>query len=198
MILPEPKDLPPRAAVAARNLTTDIENLNKNAQQVAEESLAKLNYTSVTLQNLSEQVKQMETLVNTLPGANNITTSQVTNFVVNTSYTTMTSFVVNVPVGYTQSSLVVIGTGILNDPTTPYMTDTNVRIGINGVYPQAVSTSWAMYWPTGATDVFHLSATETVMGTSPITITIQAAADQTIQASTSTFCRLTAFTLFSQ
>lgn len=198
MIIPEPRDLPPKAAAEARILTNDVQELNKDARFIADQSIVKFNYTNVTLQNLGQQIVKAQTLVNSLPGDDNLSSSQVTNFVVNTTYTTLTSFVVNVPAGYSQASMVIIGTGILNDPTTPYATTANVRIGVNGAYAQAMATSTATAAAVGVSRTFHLSATETVFGTGPITISIQAIADQTIQASTSTFCRLTAFTLFSQ
>lgn len=198
MIIPQPQDLPPRASGEARTLTTTVQNLNTRAQHISDQSSVKLKYTNATLQSLAQQVTQMQVFVDGLTGADDLTYVETTNFVVDTTYTTMATLVVNVPTGYTRSSLMIIGTGILNDPTAPYPDKAHVRIGINGTYNQPMLANTALSWPTGSTDVFYMASTNTILGTDPITVTMQAIADQTIQASTSTFCRLTAFTLFSQ
>lgn len=197
MIIPEPKDLPPNTVPQARKLTTAVQDNVAAVKRANSDANSKFKQLNVSLQNLSEQVLDLQAYIGTLPAATAMYVSQTTAFTLTTSYTAIASVSVPVPAGYTRTTLMVVADGIFKDPTAPYMTDTLVRLSINGVNSQPMSTSWSATPSVGAADCFHVSDTAAINGTASIPVNVNAVSNVAVESSSETFARLSVFAIFT-
>jgi hypothetical protein len=198
MIIPEPKDLPGNAAVEARKLTGGIQAMNTEIARTYEDIRLKIQQGNITLQALAQQVDVLANYINTLPAASAVYGNQNTGFSIsNVSYTTMASFIVPVPEGYTKTSLFVVADGIIVDTTVPYAEVTYTRLVVNGVATQPVTTNYT-YYGSPPRDMFHISESRVVNGTSSFNVEVQAIANQVAQGDGDSFARVQAFVVYNQ
>lgn len=197
MIIPQPKDLPPKAGLEAGKLTASLQDTERGVKDLYTNSVLQIQQNNVSLQALAEQVDVISQYIGTLPADVRVYAVQTTAFNLTTgTYTTMASL--NVPMlGYSNVTMWVVCDGVIVDTTIPYFTVSNMRIVVDGVPMQEIHSNYA-YYGSPPRDFFHVAkAYSRNDNTTDIVVQVQANPDQDVTGNADSFARIGVFCIYT-